>query len=179
MTDREQLEYRELRSTIRERGSTRVRIMVAGVVAWAAITIAISSAGPTPLATLVPLTVLAASFEGVFALHIGVERIGRYLDVFYADSWEGAAAAFGHPNGAVRVDPLFAGIFAIATGLNIIPALLVSPTPQELIFVGGAHALLGVRLVFARFAASKQRAIDRGRFAALKAESSAGNHEIT
>ena len=43
---------------------------------------------PVPLATLVPLLVLAAAFECVFALHVGIERVGRYLQVFYEDRWE-------------------------------------------------------------------------------------------
>jgi hypothetical protein len=179
MTEHELHEYRELRATIRERGSARVWVMVVGIASWAAIEVAVSTVGPTPLATLVPLVVLAAAFEAIFALHAGVERIGRYLDVFHADAWESAAAAFGRPSGAIRVDPLFVGIFAVATMLNLVPALLVAPTPQELIFVGGAHALFVVRMVFARLASSKQRAIDRERFAILKAGSATTrNHEI-
>ena len=36
MTPRELEEYRELRSTVRERGTARIWIFVSGVVAWAA-----------------------------------------------------------------------------------------------------------------------------------------------
>ena len=40
-------------------------------------------------AALLPLLVLAAGFEAIFALHINVERIGRYLQVFH-DAMAGA-----------------------------------------------------------------------------------------
>ena len=83
MTAREHEEYRALRATIRERGTARVCIFAGGIVAWAAVTIATAAMASTPLATLLPLLVLAAAFEVVFALHIGVERIGRYLQVFH------------------------------------------------------------------------------------------------
>lgn len=33
--------------------------------------------------TLIPLLVLVTAFESVFALHVNVERIGRYLQVFH------------------------------------------------------------------------------------------------
>ena len=36
------------------------------------------------------------------------------------------------------------------------------------VLIGGAHALFGVRLVFAKLTASRQRTIDRDRFQALK-----------
>ena len=163
-TPREQAEYSALRATIRERGTMRVWVFVAGLVAWAALAIALSGLSAPPLSTLVPLLVLGGAFEGVFALHVGVERIGRYLQVFHGDRWEDAAAAFGRPKGAAAVDPLFSVVFGVAALLNSVPALIVQPTPQELIFIGGAHALFGVRIVFARIVAARQRAIDRARF---------------
>ena len=83
MTVREQDEYSALRATIRERGTARVYVFTAGVAAWAAAAIATAALASTPVAALLPLLVLAAAFEGVFALHVGVERIGRYLQVFY------------------------------------------------------------------------------------------------
>ena len=83
MTEREQLEYSALRATIRERGTARVCVFAAGVAAWGALTVATAVLASTPLATLLPLVVLASVFEAVFALHAGVERVGRYLQVFY------------------------------------------------------------------------------------------------
>jgi hypothetical protein len=195
MTAREVDEYRELRATIRQRGTARVWIFVAGIAAWAAATIATTALSSTPVATLLPLLVLASVFEAIFALHVGVERIGRYIQVFYepdgaggADGsgrpagsdavagpdsaggpgWEHAAMAFGRPAGAPAIDPLFSVPFLLAALFNAAPAMLLNPLQSELIFVGGAHALFVLRLVVARLAAAKQRKIDLERFQQLK-----------
>jgi len=161
-------QYAALRATIRERGTARVYVFVAGVIAWAVLSAAIAALSSPPIATLVPLLVLAATFEAVYALHIGVERVGRYLEVFFDDEWERAALAFGRPRRAPKIDPLFVVVFAIAALWNLMPAIVAQPTPEELVFIGGAHALFGVRVIFARYAASKQREIDRERFLAIK-----------
>src|SRR5580765_5432722 len=110
MTGREEDEYRELRATIRERGTARIYLFVAGIAAWTAATIATTALASTPLATLLPLLLLAAVFEAIFALHVGVERIGRCIQVFYETDaggdgpqerrWEHAAMDFGRPAGA-------------------------------------------------------------------------------
>jgi hypothetical protein len=142
-----------------------------GFVAWAASLFATAALSAPPVASIVPLLILAAAFECVFALHVGVERIGRYLQVFYEDQWEMTAMAFGRPSGAVGLDALFSIPFALAAVVNLMPPLIViagGPTREELIFVAGAHALFLVRLVAARAAAGKQRAIDLKRFEALK-----------
>jgi hypothetical protein len=173
-TLRDQEEYRALRETIRERGTARMWMVVVGLVAWAALTIATAAVAATPVATLVPLLALAAVFEAVYALHIGVERIGRYLQVFHesgdagAPGWEHVAMAFGRPKGAVAPDPLFTALFLLATLFNVTPALLVQPIVQELVFVGGAHALFAVRIIAARTAAAKQRMVDLRRFEEIK-----------
>ena len=172
MTGREQDEYRALRATIRERGTARVCIFAGGMAAWAAATIATTALASTPIATLLPLLVLASVFEAIFALHVGVERIGRYVQVFHEEDasggWEHAAMAFGRPAGAPTTDPLFGVPLLVAALFNIAPAMLLNPLRAELIFVGGAHALFVLRLVVARHAASKQRAIDLERFRQLK-----------
>jgi len=121
-----------------------------------------------PIATILPLLVLAATFEAMYALHVGVERIGRYLEVFFDDSWESAAMAFGRPAGAAAIDALFTVVFALAALVNFMPVLVSQPALQELIFIGGAHALFGVRIVYAKLTAAKQRQVDRERFVALK-----------
>src|SRR3954471_9574819 len=187
MTVREQEEYIALRATIRERGTARVCIFAAGIAAWAAAAIAMAALASSPVATLLPLLVLAAMFEAVFALHVGVERIGRYLQVFHegpgvsgdarsADgratqddwAWEHAAMAFGRPAGAASADALFTAIFFLAAVFNLMPALILEPQRVELIFVGGGHALFALRLFLARHAAAKQRAIDLERFQQLQ-----------
>jgi len=184
MTAREQEEYRALRATIRERGTARVSIFSAGVAAWTAATIATAALASSPVASLLPLLLLACVFEAIFALHIGVERIGRYLQVFYERSgesagsseaagsigWEHAAMAFGRPPGAATTDALFTVPFLLAAIFNIVPPLLLNPIRAELIFVGGAHALFALRLIVARTAAGRQRAIDLARFQQLKRE---------
>jgi hypothetical protein len=168
MTGPEQDQYRALRDTIRERGTARVWMFVVGVLAWCALAVATAALIAPPVATLLPLLALAATFEAVYALHVGVERVGRYLEVFFDDSWEKAAMAFGRPQRAARIDPLFASIFAVAALFNGVPLLIAAPTMPELIFVGGAHALFGVRIVFAKLTVSKQREIDRQRFLELR-----------
>jgi hypothetical protein len=175
MTGRDRDEYTALRATIRERGTARVCIFVAGIAAWTAATIATAALASSPVASLLPLLLLAGVFEAVFALHVGVERIGRYVQVFHEGSgesvgWEHAAMAFGRPRGAATSDALFTLPFLLAALFNIAPALLLNPIPTELIFVGGAHALFGLRLVVARIVAGRQRAIDLERFQRLKAE---------
>lgn len=164
MSASEQNEYRALRDTIRERGTARMWIFVVGVVAWAALSFITVALISPPVVTLLPLLALAATFEAVYALHVGVERIGRYLEVFFDDSWEKAAMLFGRPPKAARIDPLFTTVFAIAALFNLVPLLIAQPTAPELIFVGGAHALFGVRIVFAKLTVSKQREIDKHRF---------------
>ena len=182
MTAREQDEYTALRATIRERGTARVCVFAGGIAAWAAATIATAALASAPVATLLPLLVLAAVFEAVFALHVGVERIGRYIQVFHETAppapqnlptlrgWEQVAMAFGRPAGAVTTDALFTAVFLLAALFNLAPALMLEPARVELVFVGGAHALFAVRLAAARQAAGKQRAIDLARFAELKTQ---------
>ena len=121
MTPRELEEYRALRETIRERGTARVWIFVAGLVAWAALVIATAALAALPVATLLPLLVLAGTFEAVFSLHAGVERVGRYLQVFCDDQWEQTAMAFGAPLAGTGSDPLFILFFGLATICNFAP----------------------------------------------------------
>ncbi|MBI3401956.1 MAG: hypothetical protein HY048_11090 [Acidobacteria bacterium] len=171
MTTREDTEYQALRATIRQRGTARVCTFVAGVVAWAALALATAAVTSAPVATLLPLLVLAATFEAVFSLHVGVERVGRYLQVFHETGgagWEHAAMAFGRPAGAAAPDPLFVVPFLIATLFNAAPVMIAQPVPVELIFVGGAHALVVLRLGMARAVAARQRAVDLARFQQLK-----------
>ena len=172
MTDHGHLEYSALRATIRERGTARVYVFATGFAAWSALVAATAALAFPPIATLLPLLLLAAVFEAVFALHVGVERIGRYLRVFHerdgAARWEEVAAAFGRPKGALATDPLFSILFFVAALLNVAPALIVGPTWPELVFIGGAHALFVLRLLVAREGARRQRTIDQTRFEELR-----------
>lgn len=169
-------EFAALRATIRERGTRRVSLVVATIIAWAALCLATEVWIATPVATLVPLVVLAAGFEATFALHVGVERIGRYLQVEYegtpdSPAWEHTAMRFGAVAGpaAGTVDPLFSSLFIFATALNIVPAVLsvagVEGGAIELAVFGLVHLTLIIRILRARAYAAKQRALD---LAALK-----------
>ena len=67
----------------------------------------------------------------------------------------------GRP-GAATTDPLFTVPFLLAALFNIAPALLLNPIRDELIFVGGAHALFALRLSSRdRRRASSARSISR------------------
>src|SRR5262245_40643589 len=131
MTDQELEEYKVLRETIRQRGTMRICAFVAGLATWGLATLA-AAVIAVPLVTLVPLLILAATFEAVFSLHVGVERVGRYLQVFYEDRWEHAAMAFGRPTAAATTDPLFIGVFGLTATCNFIPVFLARPVPVEI-----------------------------------------------
>jgi hypothetical protein len=176
-------EYRQLRATIRERGSLRVVLFLAAIVMWAVAAVLVSAYIPLPLASLLALTLLVSGFEAVHALHVGVERIGRYLYVRYESGisfgesettgrpkdprpmWEGAIAAFGagHRASTRPAGGLFAAMFSLAILVNfIIPA--PGATMPELAGLGAIHGLALVRVLAAQRAAAGQRAEDQKRF---------------
>jgi len=169
MTPRDQEEYRALRATIRERGTTRIWIFVVGLVGWAGLVIATAALAALPVATLLPLLVLAVVFEAVVALHTGVERIGRYIQVFHENGrgWEQTAMAYGRTFRTFN-DPLFAVVFIVAAALNYVPVLIAEPVPVEVAVIGAAHLLFVARVVVARRAAARQRTLDLERFQRLK-----------
>lgn len=171
MTPRALEEYKALRATIGQRGTARVWLFTVGLIAWAALTITTAALAALPVATLLPLLVLAAVFEAVLSLHTGVERIGRYVQVAFEEGdpgWEQAAMSFGPALHGARTDPLFAWFFAGATVLNFVPAVIAEPAPLEVAVVGSAHLLFLVRLVLARRAASRQRGVELERFRQMR-----------
>lgn len=172
MTERSMEEYAALRATIRERGTARVYVFALGLAVWAALALASVVLVVPPVTTLIPLMVLAATFEGVYGLHVGVERIGRYLLVFHDDRWEHAAGVFGHRSGGARADALYVVPFLVAALINLVPLLTTTPIVQELAIVGLAHAVFGARVLQARAAAGRQRARDTERFRQLRQEMS-------
>lgn len=168
-------EYRALRDTIRERGTTRLWIVLVGLALWASLTIVTFALAPFPAATILPLLVLAAGFEVVFSLHITVERIGRYIQVFHEaePGWEHVAMAYGQRFPGGGLDPLFANFYRTAAVLNFLPAAFSRPQPAEVAIIAAIHALFVVRVEFARRQATRQRAIDLDRFRQLKRDSGA------
>jgi hypothetical protein len=173
MTAREIEEYRALRDTIRERSSLRVWVVLVGLTAWGAMTIATGALAELPVSTLLPLLILSASFEIVFSLHTGVERVGRYIQVFFENEttdrgWEHQAMAYGRAFPGGGSDPLFAVCFWAATVLNLVPAVLARPAPIEWAVVGTVHGFVLARVALARRQASGQRSRDLERFQRLK-----------
>jgi len=177
-------EYRALRETIRQRGSIRLVLAPVTFVAWALLVLLVTATTTIPALALVPLLVLAAGFEAVFAVHVGVERIGRYLQAFYepglpqTPAWEHVAMA-GAPisRRGARIDPLFASLFAAATLLNFIPVVILTGgqgplvpggVPLEIAVYGLLHLLLLWRIVGAWRFAARQRGVDLAHFKALK-----------
>jgi hypothetical protein len=178
MTPRDLEEYKALRATIRQRGTTRAWMVLAGLTAWGGLTIATAALATLPVATFLPLLILATAFEVVFSLHTGVERIGRYIQVFFEEEdsrgWEHAAMAYGGAFGGGG-DPLFANFFWIAAILNFIPAVIANPMPIEWGVVGSIHLCFIVRVVLARRHAGRQRAMDLERFRQLKQRTSSAS----
>ena len=78
-------EYEALRATIQGRGGARPLAFLAGLAAWAVVLAAVLAWLPNPIASTVPLLLLLGTFEVVRALHLNVERIGRYIQVFYEE----------------------------------------------------------------------------------------------
>jgi hypothetical protein len=174
MTPRELAEYSALRATILERGTARHWIFIAGLGLWAALTVAVAAVAAVPVATLLPLLFLAATFETIFALHTAVERIGRYLQVFHENhpdeaAWEHTAMAYGRSFRGGGIDALFSPIFWVATLFNAIPVALAGPAAIDWVVVGAVHLLFAWRVWMARRQSALQRAIDLDRFAQLKA----------
>lgn len=174
MTSREFQEYESLRATIRERGTARHWMLLAGLVGWATLSLGVGAWGTDPVEVLVPLIVLVATFEVVFAIHTGVERVGRYLQVYFEQDdetarWEHVAMAYGRQFGGGGMDALFSPLFWVATLCNLIPAVLMEPAPAEWAIVALVHLLVAGRIASARTQAAGQRAQDLERFATLKA----------
>jgi hypothetical protein len=175
MTLRELEEYRALRDTIRERGTARHWIVVFGFGVWAALTLGAVALVSPPVATLLPLLVLVVVFEVIFAIHTGVERVGRYVQVYFEAAeetarWEQVAMAYGRAYGGGGIDALFTPVFWTAALLNFIPAMLSGPAAIDWVVVGAVHALFIVRVGSARRQAGRQRAVDLERFSRLKAD---------
>jgi hypothetical protein len=162
-------EYQALRATIRERGTLRVCAILAGVVAWGALAVAVSLWNLRAGAFLIPLVVLAASYEVNFFLHTGVERIGRYVQVFHEEAshaigWETTAMNYG-TKFAGGPDPLFTTLFQIANALNFMSSLhTVDRSSAWTMAAVLAHATLAYRIVSTKRAAGAQRANDLERY---------------
>jgi hypothetical protein len=170
-----------LRATIRERGTLRLFVIFLTIVAWASLIVAAGQAGRPALA-LVTLLVLAAGFEVVFATHVGVERVGRYIQHRYEQSagglgpaWEHTAMHLGRARPDLKSgDPLAVWLFLPATLLNLMSAAAGEAGqtgirhPVWILAAFLAHALFVWRVVRARRFATVQREADLAAIAATR-----------
>lgn len=175
--DRRQEEFAALRATIRERGTVRMILLPVSLALWAGAAIATMAAVGLPIAALVPLLVLAGGFEAIYALHVNVERIGRYIQVFHEPEggWENVAMAFGQRFPGRAPDAVFSGLFLIATALNYLPIAL-GGTMAELVVAGILHLLLAFHIGTARRRAALQRQQDLERFQTIRNEGPGTGH---
>jgi hypothetical protein len=169
-------EFTVLRQTIASRGTTRMVLLPVTLIGWSALSLLLLLFSEVPLAALLPLAVLVGGFEAIHALHVGVERVGRYLQVFYETGndtprWETTAMSVGPSLPGGGIDPLFSVVFVCATFLNAIPALLPQPTRLELGVVSALHLAFIFRVIRARGAAARQRAVELETYRALRNES--------
>ena len=171
-----QSEFTVLRQTIAARGTVRMALLPLTVIGWTSITVALLHGRVTivPLLSLVPLSVLIGGFEAIHALNVGVERIGRYLQVYYegttdGPTWETTAMSVGPGLPGGGVDPLFTTVFVALAALNL---ALVFPELRDIkayAVVIPVHVIFWIRVIRARGAAARQRAVDLETFRAIKA----------
>ena len=79
--------------------------------------------------------------------------------------------AYGLAYPGAGADPLFSPFFFLATVLNFVPVLLAEPVRLEVSVVGAVHLIFVGRVIAARRASGRQRALDLDRFQRLKSAS--------
>lgn len=169
---RSDIEYSVLRQTIARRGTARMVLVPVTFIGWAALSLILATWGGHPFSSLLTLLVLGAGYEAIHALHVGTERIGRYLQVYYeaeaeGPRWETTAMAVGPGLPGGGIDPLFTIPFICGAFLNLLPPAMLEPTALEFGIVVAPHILLLVRVIRGRLAASRQRAVELESFKAL------------
>jgi len=166
-------EFRALRATIQQRGTMRMVVLPIVFIGWAGTAVATAAVITVAISTLVPLLILVAGFEAVFALHVNVERIGRYLQVFHEgeeSGWETTVSRFAQQFPGAALDPLFSRLFVLATSVNFLPAALGWENMAELVVLAALHLVFINRVRLARSFVASQRADDLQRFIALRRE---------
>ena len=179
MADLAEREFAVLRETIRSRGGTRPIVCLIGIIAWAVVLTAVLSWLANPIASVVPLLILATTFEVIRSLHLGVERIGRYLQVYFeADAsgstptsppaWEHAAMAFGPSLPGAGVHPYFLAVFLMATFVNFLGVIFPGPVLIELVSLAVPHVGFVIWVLYCDAAMKRQRASELARFRQLR-----------
>jgi hypothetical protein len=177
-------EFAILRSTIATRGTVRMTLVPVTFVAWAMLAAVLALWSDTPVAVVFPLAILVAGFEAIHALHVGVERIGRYIQVNYESSpdgprWENTAMRVGPALPGGGIDPLFTLVFLTTAFANLIPAAIAGPSGVEYGVLAALHVAFIIRVVRARGAAARQRAVDLETFKALKTDTPVSRPPVT
>ena len=180
MKDYSEREFSVLRDTVRSRGNLRFIVLLGGISVWAALLVAVLAWLPNPVGSAVPLVVLLATFEVLRSLHLGVERIGRYLQVFFEEdpssggptgtpAWEHTAMHFGPSLPGAGGHPYFLPVFFIATVVNYLAVLFPGPLPIELTTLAVPHVAFIVWLIYCDRGMRKQRSAELARFRELRA----------
>jgi hypothetical protein len=173
------LEYQTLRQTISTRGTARSALFLVGMGVWAVTLLTVLIALPNPVASVIPLLVLVATFEALRGLNSGVERIGRYLQVFHerpiyegvglgAPAWEETAMHLAPRAPGAGGHPLFLPIFLMATAANLLAVLFPGPVLVELVAAGMVHLAFVVWILYADREMRQQRARELAAFRALR-----------
>jgi hypothetical protein len=182
MTDVSEGEYASLRATIQARGTARPLAFLAGISTWAALQSAVLIWLPNPIGASMPLIVLLATFEVIRSLHLGIERIGRYLQVFYEESasaeaplappaWERTAMTFGPAIPGAGGHPFFFPIFLIATFVNFLAVVLPSPVLVAGVTMAVPHLAFIIWMVYCERGMRRQRETELARYRVLKKDS--------
>jgi hypothetical protein len=179
MDDVAGLEYAALRETIRARGGARPIAFLIGLGAWAAVLLGVLTWLANPIASVVPLLVLAGTFEVLRSLHLGVERIGRYIQVFFEEDatgrppagpprWEHTAMAFGPSVPGAGVHPYFLPVFLMAAVVNFLAVLFPGPVIVELVVLAVPHLAFLSWLLYCDRGMRRQRGEELARFRAMR-----------
>jgi hypothetical protein len=184
MTHRE-AEFAILRYTIAARGTARAVLVAATLMGWAIVASLHVLFSDLPLTTVIPLVLLAGGYEVVWGTHIGIERVGRYLQVRYEQPdgalWETTAMAAAPGLPGFGANPLVSWVFAAAALVNLGGAFVEEPTPVEVLLLVACHGVVIARVGYTRVRASAQRASDLATFtrAAGSGESSVAPRETS
>jgi hypothetical protein len=167
-------EFTSLRHTITIRGTVRMALLPITLFSWALLAVLLLLWSEYPAAVIFPLAVLVAGFEAIHALHVGAERIGRFIQVYYEDAadaprWETTAMAVGPALPGGGIDPLFSVVFVVAALANLVPAFAPTPTRPELAVLLPLHLAFIIRIVRARGAAARQRAVELESYRGIRA----------
>ena len=154
-------------------------LSLAGIAFWGLTLVGVLAWLPYPIAGTIPLLLLIATFEVNRMLHLGVERIGRYLQVFYEEpqttgagtpAWEHTAMSFGPTVPGAGGHPLLLPLFLFATLINFLSVVLPGPVPIELGVMTVPHVSFAIWTLYADKGMRQQRTRELERYRALRQE---------